>query len=219
MQYGIASFLALVAPVLAQEDVSLTDSLLSKLAEREDATLFSTVLIQFPTLIHQIIDEAKGHSDEFLADGVTVLVPNDMAVAAYLADQGVELNSLEESVVKSTLSYHIMVKPMKGEELVEPRGLTIPTLLDGEDELGISFNLRAPAPQIQADYGTQATGQVLFTKPDEIDGEVHVRILTKRQDSGETTQQLSLRGGEAQTAQMSLVDGEWEGGLYQIVDQ
>ena len=198
MRSNIVNFLALAACALAQT-TNLTQSLSQSLSNRTEAALFRTLLATFPEVLDEIVTEARGSSSTYLNDGITVLVPDNDAIQSFLAAEEVTPEQLSLDQVRQALSYHIMVKPLRSNDFSESRGLTVPTLLDGEDNLGTSLNLRSPGPEIQADFGEEASGQVLFTS------------LTTMND-------IVIRAGEAQDASMTAVDGDWAGGVFQIVN-
>ena len=213
MRFTVASLVALAACASAQ-NTSLTSNLIESLSDKTGVTVFSLLLAQFPTLIDDIIGAKKQNDSDFLDAGVTLLIPDDTAVAAFLEEQNAQPQDLSEALVRSTLSYHVMVKPLKAADFSDPRGLTIPTLLDGVNDQGTSFNLRAPAPVLQAEFGEEATGQVLFAKLDSVEKVIKIKT---RQDRSQNTQ-FQLRSGKAETTNMTVVDGVWAGGVYQIVD-
>ena len=197
MRSSIVSLLAVAACASAQT-TSLTQSLSDSLSNRTDATLFRTLLATFPEVIDGLVTDASGNSPTFLNDGITILVPDNNAIQSFLAAEEVAPEALSLDQVRQVLSYHVMVKPLRGDDFSDSRGLTVPTLLDGQDNLGTSLNLRSPGPELQADFGEEASGQVLFT-------------------SLSSTDDIMIRAGEAQDASMTAVDGDWLGGVYQVV--
>ncbi|KAJ2901473.1 fasciclin domain-containing protein [Zalerion maritima] len=214
MRFTLASLAALATSVAAQSSGNLTASLLSSISDRDDVGVFKGLLSQLPTLIDDVLSDAKNGSKNLTGNGqVTLLIPNDVAIGSFLAEYP-DTEDLQAALMP-VMSYHVMAAPLKGTNFTQPNGLTIPTFLDGEDESGTSYNLRAPAPAIQEQYGQGATGQVLFAKLEGLDS---VKLRTRQGDGSGQSSQSGLRSGMGQVAMMDIVDGEWDGGVYQIVN-
>ncbi|KAI8713745.1 hypothetical protein NCS52_01219900 [Fusarium sp. LHS14.1] len=129
---------------------------------------------------------------------ITVLVPTNDAIEKYLKDAGVtDVTALNEDDIQVFFSYHIMAASLQSSDFDDPKGKTVPTLLQSEE-----FNNRTAGPDLVQDFGKQATGQVVFaSKVDQSDKK------EKRQDiKGD---EVNLRSGLAQDVKMTAVDGKW----------
>ncbi|EEU36004.1 uncharacterized protein NECHADRAFT_85342 [Fusarium vanettenii 77-13-4] len=129
---------------------------------------------------------------------ITVLVPTNDAIEKYLKNAGVtDVTALNEDDIQVFFSYHIMAASLQSSDFDDPKGKTVPTLLQSEE-----FNNRTAGPDLVQDFGKQATGQVVFaSKVDQSDKK------EKRQDiKGD---EVNLRSGLAQDVKMTAVDGKW----------
>ncbi|KAL2671549.1 hypothetical protein Neosp_014139 [[Neocosmospora] mangrovei] len=163
----------------------------------------SDAISDFPTLslFRSLIGAApQGLTKSFSekSTDITVLVPTNDAIEKYLKDAGVtDVTALNEDDIQVFFSYHIMAASLQSSDFDDPKGKTVPTLLQSEE-----FNNRTAGPDLVQDFGKQATGQVVFaSKVDQSDKK------EKRQDiKGD---EVNLRSGLAQDVKMTAVDGKW----------
>jgi hypothetical protein len=96
---------------------------------------------------------------------------------------------------------------LKSTDFQASGGLTVPTQLKDPQ-----YNNRTAGGQIIATYGPDATGQVVFVNKDPIaaPAKLKVRVLS---GGG-----ASVRAGLAQTANITTIDGVWDGGYFHAVD-
>jgi hypothetical protein len=188
--------LSLAQQVLSQGTQA---SLSSALANYTELSAFNGILGQFPQLLSAVLDGKQ--------TGVTILIPTNNAFTKFIQDSAVtDISQLPLGQLQNIFKYHVMDARLKSQDFNAPRGLTVPTILKESQ-----FNNRTAGPALQAMYGLEAIGQVLFVSKDPLS-----RAKFKIRQT--TSSSAHLRAGLAQTASLKSVDGEWDGGYFQIVD-
>ncbi|KAK1530748.1 fasciclin domain-containing protein [Colletotrichum costaricense] len=196
-----------LAPLACAVDPSLhsrqaQQSLSNALTSHADLSTFNEILNGYPSIISNITAVTKNK--------VTLLVPTNVALAKFLQQSNVsEITQLPVNQLLTILRYHTLDAPLTASNFSASRGITVPTKL--RDEL---FNLRTPGPAIIDQYGEDAQGQVLFISPSTINP-TKFRV---RQGTPSDDHTASLRGGLGQTAELTSIDGVWDGGYFQSVD-
>ncbi|KAK1654399.1 fasciclin domain-containing protein [Colletotrichum phormii] len=177
-------------------------SLSTALSSHADLSTFNEILNSYPSIISNITAGTKNK--------VTLLVPTNDAFTKFLQQANIsEITQLPVSQLLTVFRYHTLDAPLTASNFSAPRGITIPTKL--RDEL---FNLRTPGPAMIDQYGDDAKGQVLFVSPSTINPtKFRVRQATSSDDHT-----ASLRGGLGETAELTSIDGVWDGGYFQSVD-
>ncbi|KAL2873163.1 hypothetical protein SGCOL_011674 [Colletotrichum sp. CLE4] len=177
-------------------------SLSTALSSHADLSTFNGILNSYPSIISNITAGTKNK--------VTLLVPTNDAFTNFLQQTNIsEITQLPVSQLLTVFRYHTLDAPLTASNFSAPRGITIPTKL--RDEL---FNLRTPGPAMIDQYGDDAKGQVLFISPSTINPtKFRVRQATSSDDHT-----ASLRGGLGETAELTSIDGVWDGGYFQSVD-
>ncbi|RGP66192.1 transforming growth factor-beta-induced ig-h3 [Fusarium sporotrichioides] len=137
---------------------------------------------------------------------ITVLIPTDTAIESYLNASGVShVTELNQTDLQVFFSYHVLSVSLTSTDFEEPRGLTIPTLLQNSQ-----FNNRSAGPQIQTQFGKGADGQVIFASG------------KKRSKRAHGRPNIILRAGLDQNVKMTALDGSWgtnNVNSFQIVHQ
>ncbi|KAK1715867.1 fasciclin domain-containing protein [Colletotrichum lupini] len=196
-----------LAPLACAVDPSLhsrqaQQSLSNVLTSHADLSMFNEILNSYPSIISNVTAGTKNK--------VTLLVPTNVALAKFLQQSNVsEITQLPVSQLLTVFRYHTLDASLTAANFSAPRGITVPTKL--RDEL---FNLRTPGPAMIDQYGEGAQGQVLFVSPSTINP-TKFRV---RQGTPSDDHTASLRGGLGQTAELTSIDGVWDGGYFQAVD-
>ena len=195
-----AATLAFASAAIAQ---TLPEELAGAIANYSSLSLFRSLLSFSPQALITSLDNRDSN--------ITVLVPTNEAIQSYLKESKIydvtELNSTELQIF---FSYHILSASLSSSNFEGDRGLSIPTLL--QESL---FNNRSAGPQIQSQFGKEASGQIIFAlKRDGKD---------KRQQNGDMGgPNVMLRAGLAQDIEMTAVDGSWgtkDVNSFQVVDK
>lgn len=176
----------------------------------------SDAISGYPTLsvFRSLIDAApQGLTQTFSekSTDITVLVPTNDAIEKYLENAGVtDVTALDEDDIQTFFSYHIMAASLQSSDFDEPRGKTVPTLLQSSE-----FNNRTAGPDLVQDFGKQATGQVVFaSKVDQSN-----KREKRQQIKGD---EVNLRSGLAQDVKMTAIDGKWgpkNANTFQVVNR
>ncbi|KAK7454245.1 fasciclin domain-containing protein [Colletotrichum acutatum] len=177
-------------------------SLSNALTIHADLSAFNGMLNSYPSIISNINAGTKNK--------VTLLVPINDTLAKFLQQFKVsEITQLPVSQLLIIFRYRSLDAALTAANFSGSRGITVPAKL--RDEL---FNLRTPGPAIIDQCGEDAQGQVLFGSPSTINP-AKFRI---RQGTSSDDHTASLRGGLDQTAEITSIDGVWDGGYFQSVD-
>ncbi|GKU10866.1 unnamed protein product, partial [Fusarium langsethiae] len=194
------------AIILAFSTVAITQTLPEDLAgvisDYSFLSLFRSLLSSAPQAFITSLSEKDSN--------VTVLIPTNSAIESYLkASRVSDVTELNQTDLQVFFSYHILSASLTSSDFEEPRGFSIPTLLQNSQ-----FNNRSAGPQIQSQFGKGADGQVIFaSKRDRND---------KRADGELGGPNVILRAGLAQNVKMTAVDGSWgtnNSNSFQIVDK
>ncbi|KAF7554887.1 hypothetical protein G7Z17_g2625 [Cylindrodendrum hubeiense] len=164
------------------------EELSSSLEGYDELSLFRSLLSAAP--------QALSTSLSGKTSNITVIVPTNDAITAYLNESKVsDVTELNIDDIETFFSYHVLVASLKASDFGDHT--VVPTLLQGEE-----YNNRSAGPQLEQEFGSKATGQVL--------------IATKRTDTSRRTKRQKLSGptvdvraGLAQDAEMTAVDGKW----------
>ncbi|KAF9882027.1 fasciclin domain-containing protein [Colletotrichum karsti] len=182
----------------AERQVS-TQSLIDALANYTDLSSFQQILKSAPGLINANVQR-----------GATVLVPTNEALSAYMKqNNATELSQLHIQKLTSVFQYHTLDAALTSANFSASRGLTVPTKLT--DSLN---NLRRPGPALISQFGAEATGQVLYISKSTEAGTSKFRV----RQAASTDEKAGLQAGLGQTAELTGVDGVWDGGYFQIVN-
>lgn len=140
----------------------------------------------------------------------TILIPNNDAFANFEPQYGVSIWSLSAADLKALLQYHILVGKLTAANFSQPSGLTVPSLLTGEQ-----YNNRSAGPELSSSFGNteHANGQVVYISSA---GQSGSRKLAFRQSG---TSDLQVRSGLGAEADLTPLDGVWDGGMFQEVGQ
>jgi hypothetical protein len=79
------------------------------------------------------------------------------------------------------------------------------------------YNNRSAGAALQTQFGKNANGQVLFFSTDSIPSTKKLRVKVRQAQAGGAT--ANVRAGVSEVAVLELVDGAWDDGIFQIVDQ
>jgi uncharacterized surface protein with fasciclin (FAS1) repeats len=140
----------------------------------------------------------------------TILIPNNDAFANFELQYGVPIWSLSAADLEALLQYHILVGKLTAANFSQPSGLTVPSLLTGEQ-----YDNRSAGPELSSNFGNteHANGQVVYISSA---GQSGSRKLAFRQSG---TPDLQVRSGLGAEADLTPLDGVWDGGMFQEVGQ
>jgi len=192
--------LAFASAAIAQ---TVPEELAGAIANYSSLSLFRSLLTAAPQALITSLDNRDSN--------ITVLVPTNEAIESYLKESKInDVTELNQTELQIFFSYHILSASLTASDFEGDRGLSIPTLL--QDAL---FNNRSAGPQIQSQFGKEASGQVIFAlKQDGKD---------KRQEKDDMGgPNVMLRAGLAQDIKMTAVDGSWgvkDVNSFQVVDK
>lgn len=140
----------------------------------------------------------------------TILVPNNDAFAKYKRDNGYSITDLSETELTSLIQYHVLVGRLSRTDFLALRGLTAPSLLVGEQ-----YNNRSAGAALSANFSNPASanGQVVFIQSGLQSSSKKFRVR------GAALQSLVVRSGLSSDANLTALDGIWDGGMFQMIDQ
>lgn len=189
---------------LLQRDDPIT-SLVTALRPFPQASDFSSFITLNPEALTSLLpNDTTG--------GVTLLVPSNTAFSTYQTKYGVSLASISQDQVRTVLQYHVLVAPLNSTDFKQAtNGLTVPTFLTDQQ-----YNNRSAGPALLAEFGKNANGQVLYFSKDPISSSSKVRVRVRQSQSGDTT---NVRAGVSEVTTLDVIDGKWEGGTFQIVNE
>ena len=183
---------------LGQEQGGL--SLSAALSNYTELSSFSQVLTTFPTLLTLLVPANLGTR-------ITILVPSNSAFEKFIkANNGQAPTSLPVDKLSAIFQYHILAAQLTSRNFTTPRGITVPTLL--REKL---YNNRSAGAALVNTFGAAASeGNVLFVAPDPI-AKAKLRVR-------QGTPSVNARGGLGETSTISAIDGQFDGGAFQIID-
>jgi len=122
----------------------------------------------------------------------------------------VSIWSLSAADLEALLQYHILVGKLTAANFSQPSGLTVPSLLTGE-----KYDNRSAGPELSSSFENteHVNGQVVYISSA---GQSGSRKLTLRQSG---TPDLQVRSGLGAEADLTPLDGVWDGGMFQEVGQ
>lgn len=168
---------------------TLPEDLANAIANYSSLSLFRSLIITAPQALSQSLSNKSSN--------ITVLIPTDDAFKSYLQDSGVsDVTELNQTDLQIFFSYHILSASLVSSDFDNPRGLSVPTMLDDSQ-----FNNRSAGPQIQSQFGKDAGGQVVFASKE--------KNIGKRANKDLNGPTVILRAGLAQNVRMTAVDGSW----------
>ncbi|KAH9203984.1 FAS1 domain-containing protein [Leptodontidium sp. 2 PMI_412] len=140
----------------------------------------------------------------------TILVPNDNAFAKYESDNGYSITALSATELTSLIQYHVLVGRLSSANFSASRGLTAPSLLVGEQ-----YNNRSAGTALSANFSNPASanGQVVFIQSGLQSSSKKFRVR------GAGLQSLEVRSGLSSDANLTALDGIWDGGMFQMIDR
>ncbi|TDZ27278.1 Periostin [Colletotrichum spinosum] len=175
-----------------------SQTLVDALSNYTELSNFRDIIQSFPAVI-------EANSDR----GATLPVPTNDALNSFVKqNNATDVSQIPVARLQSIFRYHTLDAALSSSNLTAERGLTVPTKL-----VDALYNLREPGPAILGQFGAEAKGQVLYFAKDNINP-AKVRV---RQAAG-TGEKLSLRAGLGQTAELTGIDGQWDGGYFQAID-
>jgi hypothetical protein len=139
----------------------------------------------------------------------TVLIPNNDAFTNYEHKHGYSVTYLSATELESLIRYHVLIGSLTSTNFSAPRGLTAPSLLVDQQ-----YNNRSAGVGLSSSFGnaTGVNGQVVF-----ISGpHPHSNKFLVRKSG---TQSLKVHTGLSSDANLTALDGIWDGGRFQEIDQ
>jgi hypothetical protein len=192
MKYSLLSLLSFLS-------LAATQDLAKALQGYPEASQFTTTL-----------SDLTGDLNTTKNQKYTILVPTNQAFKDFAAKFGQAISSFPQDQRRSYLRYHVLVGALTSANFSSSKGLTVPTLLKDS-----KYNNRTAGSALIDKYGAQATGQVLFIAKD-LSTRAPNKFRVKRQTNPGGIQ---VRGGLAENATLTAIDGTWSGGNFQIVNQ
>jgi transforming growth factor-beta-induced protein len=200
MRFASASVVLALAKLGLSQAVG--SELKNALKDHPETALFQGLLGISDTIITEVVG-AK-------TTGLTFLVPDDTAVNDFMKLNNItDLTSIQPDALKTVFRYHVLVSNVSTSDYASALGLVVPTLLNEE-----KFNNRTAGAALKAQFGDDATGQVLYFSKDPIP------TVSKRDDLENAI--VNVRAGLEQTAKIKVVDGTWGvsgSNKFQIVDK
>jgi hypothetical protein len=126
----------------------------------------------------------------------TVLVPNNDAFISYEKIYGHPVTALSSADLQTLISYHIMVGDLRSGNFTNPKGLTVPTLLTGQQ-----YNNRTPGLALEHGFGNEAGGQVVYIFP----------VVS--------SSPVRVKSGLGTNVTVMVIDGAWDNGWFQEVPE
>ncbi|KAK1753645.1 FAS1 domain-containing protein [Echria macrotheca] len=171
----------------------------ASLAAADAASDLSAALSGYPQLndLRTLVDQLPSVVNTIIGDrgGVTVLAPNDDAFQTYaVTNDGVQLFNASRDFLTNLLSYHILAADVTSSNFSSEKGITTPTLLQGQ-----LYNNRSAGPEFVQTYGKDANGQVVYTRPSGGHGYV-------------------LSGGDADNVTLTALNHQWRRGFLHMID-
>jgi uncharacterized surface protein with fasciclin (FAS1) repeats len=187
--------------LLGSCSLAFSESLLSSLNKYPETTTFQNLLKSNENTLSQMLPTAK--------KAYTVFIPSNKAFQAYASkNSGAALTSLSPNDLSSLLRYHVAVGLLSSKNFTQQRGITVPTLLDGQQ-----YNNRSAGNQFLSKYGPDARGQVLYISSTPIN---NVRSKFKIRQASSVAE---MRSGLGLVTQMNAVDAQFDEGQFQIIDE
>ncbi|CEI67915.1 unnamed protein product [Fusarium venenatum] len=195
----VVTALAFSTAAIAQ---TLPEDLAGAISNYSSLSLFRSLLSSAPQALITSLSEKDSN--------VTVLIPTNDAIKGYLKASSVsDVTELNQTELQVFFSYHVLSASLKSSDFDDPRGLSVPTLLQNSQ-----FNNRSAGPQIESQFGKGSDGQVVFASRQDRNN--------KRADDDLGGPNVILRAGLAQDVKMTAVDGSWGTNSinsFQIVDK
>jgi len=140
-----------------------------------------------------------------LTEPQTVLVPNNDAFIRFERENGYSITALSSAELSSLMQYHILVGSLTAANFSGTRGFTAPSLLTGEQ-----YNNRSAGSALSSSFpsGTNVNGQVVF---------IQSRLQSGSPPAG--LESLEVRSGLSSSANLTALDGVWDGGRFQMIDR
>jgi len=175
-----------------------------------DATSVYPQLSNFSALYQNNIEVANLLLTNSSTEPRTILIPNNGAFANFGLQHGASIWSLPAADLEALLQYHILVGKLTAANFSQQSGLTVPSLLTGEQ-----YDNRSAGPELFSSFGNteHANGQVVYISSA---GQSSSRKLALRQSG---TSGLHVRSGLGAEADLMPLDGVWDGGMFQEVGQ
>lgn len=173
-----------------------------------DALSGYPALSQFRSLLQNKPNVARLLTGDFTdSQRFTFLVPSDDAFTAYrTANGGSDIADIPNPELEAILKYHILSRSLLSAQLLTapPNRLVIPTELIEE-----KYNNRTAGPALEVQNETG----------DNSDGQLVIMSLQSAADSQKRQQEeLDVLSGLHISVKMTLLDGEWDRGLFHMVD-
>jgi uncharacterized surface protein with fasciclin (FAS1) repeats len=173
---------------------------LSAISAYPQLSNFTSLLTSNPSLASSLLSGSASSPE-------TVLVPDDGAFLSFEEATGQPVSATAQDILEPLLHYHVLSGSFSAQDFDQPEGITIPTGLTGP-----IYNNRSAGSALSSVGASNRNhdGQVVFIAP-------------KTTSTSFTVRQLSSPGsfvqsGLAHQANLTAIDGSWDGGRFQIVD-
>ncbi|KAK2065461.1 fasciclin domain-containing protein [Colletotrichum caudatum] len=181
----------------------LQQSLSNELSKHADFSTFNKILASYPSIIDNVTAGAENK--------ITLLVPTNKAFVNFIKQSNAsDISQMSVDQVLTMFKYHTLDAPMTSKNFSSSKSITVPTKL--QDPL---YNLRSPGPALISQFGDKAQGQVLYVSRDAINP---AKLRVRQGSSSSDDKVASLRAGLGQNAELTAIDGEWDGGYFQSID-
>jgi uncharacterized surface protein with fasciclin (FAS1) repeats len=183
-------------------DLVAAKSFLDAIAAYPQLSDFKSLLQGNPDLAPALTKGANGPASQ----QVTVLAPSNFAFDTYRASHGSDISQLPKPDLEALLQYHILVRKLPSAQFLNapPPQRVIPTELMGD-----KYNNRSAGAALQSDTGTgeQNGGQVVL-----------FQVGTQAGGSKRDSKAVAVKSGLGESVDLTVVDGLWDGGIFQVVD-
>ncbi|KIW90082.1 uncharacterized protein Z519_09513 [Cladophialophora bantiana CBS 173.52] len=185
-----------------------------------EAQSFLTAISQFPELSNftTLMYDNPGLAGALLTSNatsltqITVLVPDNSAFDKLEAQLGAPVGSLTVEQLEPILQYLVLVGEWTTDNFIVQNGTTVPTLLNGP-----MYNNRSAGPALGSSGAPNDphNGQVVFIQASNSNPTSSKRFIVRQLPQPTAT----VQGGLGQQINLTAIDGYWDGGVFQIVDQ
>jgi hypothetical protein len=199
IHFYIVSLVTFIPLVLSHSITSLS----AATAQYSQLSKFRNLVTDNPSLLSAVFSSNSN---------VTLLIPDDTAFDNYENATGTSLADLSVTSLTNILSYHALVSQVSSTSFAAASsGLTIPSFLTDTE-----FNNRSAGALLLNQFGNNAKGQVLFFSPKEIASTTKRSVIVRQAANQAGT--TNVRGGLGKVGEIDLIDGQWDGGYFQIVN-
>ncbi|KAI9769219.1 MAG: hypothetical protein M1840_004348 [Geoglossum simile] len=187
--YFLLSFLSVLHTCASQSLIEATSSY-------PNLSNFTSLLRNYPVLSATFLNVTRD---------ATILVPSNAAFLDFQHRFGHSIETLDSKLIERILQYHTLNATVKAQDMTKPAGAVV-----GSQLVDKMYNDRGK----WAESNAKSPGQVVYISAS-AGGTLKRRGLAARE--GVATAAVTSGGGAI--ARLNAVDGVWDGGIFQVVDQ